>query len=267
MDILTALEILRRNVPAETALSPPERDIFAELDLWYWRRIGQPPRLSRARANLLALNEPEALSEFERSILEIFLAERAIAWSCEPRAETRFVKFEKAYATDRKGIHCDPDQAPGDRRFPSISLGEQAREYRDFVAQHGPDRIRLALERLVERGWLCTGLTSDQKTHYYLRPERVCLRVDPPEITDYRHIVDRLLLVIAPHTAEVPAERMPENTCAASRTTSTHPASFPTTLFGATRCIWSPMKRDRDGSSPGISPTWPSRKANPKSQT
>ena len=204
VDIVSALEILHRWMPTREGRSQLEQTPFEELDLWYWRTLCMPPRHFESKRELLEIQASENLTPFERELLGIFVTERAIA---KPLADdvpaSRAIKFEKEYATDQKGIHCKAGERSEDPRYPSISLGEGAREYNSFVEQYGSERIYEIIRELVEGDWLRDGRTSDGKTHYYLNPERVRLNVPPSTYKTYEDIRQKCLLTAAVHSSEV----------------------------------------------------------------
>lgn len=204
VDIVSALEILHRWIPAQKDRSLLEQALFEELDLWYWRTLCMPPRQFESKRDLLELKRPEGLTPFERELLDIFVTERAIAkdFSDEVPAN-RYIKFENEYATDQKGIHCKAGDGSEDPLYPSISLGEGAREYSSFVEQHGQERIYETIRQLVKRDWLFEGQTSDGKTHYYLNPRRVYLNVPPSDYEAYEEVRQKHLLTAAVHSSEV----------------------------------------------------------------
>lgn len=211
-DLVTVLTILHRHVPDREELSPVEQALFDELGLWYWRYVCKPPRQFGSKKDLLQLKETDRFTDCERDLLNVFITERAIAESYQDdRPDSRFIKFMKHLATDHKGIHCDASQGSDDPAYPSISLGEHAREYGDFVKRHGADRIAETIESLVRRGVLRAGETSDGKTHYYIDPRQVLLNVsasDDDEYGDYADLRERFLLTAAVHSSEVkPDER------------------------------------------------------------
>jgi len=204
VDIISARDLMRRGIPVEENRTPLEQEVFQEIDLWYWRFLGQPRRQTSREQDLLQLKEDQSLTEFERELLGIFLAERAIAkdFQQEP-CDTRCIKFEKEYATDRKGIHCKTGNGSKDPRYPSISLAEHAQEYGVFVQKYGLERIYETVLQLVERGWLVEGETPDGKVHYYLNPRQVLLHLPPSLYSSYDEIRDQRLLTAAVHSSEV----------------------------------------------------------------
>jgi len=209
-DLVTVLEALHRHIPDRRELSQVDQALFDELDIWYWRYVCAPQRLFGSKKNLLQLKEPDRFTDFERELLNIFITERAIAKPYQnDKPESHYIKFMKYLATDHKGIHCDASQRSDNPAYPSISLGEQADEYRDFVRQHGAERIAEAVKDLVRREVLCAGETRDGKTHYYIDPRQVLLNVpasDHGEYDDYDDLREKFLLTVAVHSSEVKAD-------------------------------------------------------------
>jgi hypothetical protein len=204
MPIISALEILHRRMPPPEERSPLEQGLFEELNLWYWRNLGMPPRYSESKKGLLDIEGSQDLTSLERELLGIFIMERAIAKDFAGEASaTTYIKFEKEYATDHKGIHCKAGEGSGDPRYPSISLGEGAQEYASFVEQYGQQRISETVAELVERDWLRAGRTSDGKIHYYLNPRRVRLNVPSSSYDSYEELRANHLLTAAVHSSEV----------------------------------------------------------------
>lgn len=208
VNLLAALQILHRQVADLEDLSDVEQAIFDNLDLWYWRYVSMPPRQFNSQQDLLRLREPGTFSDLEAELLQIFITERAIAKNYDDdRPDSRYIKFWKHHATDRKGIHCKPGEHSEDPRYLSISLSEQAREHQAFVAGRGHRRILETVEALVERGVLQAGRTSDGKTHYYLDPQAICFDLPASAYHDYTQIRDRYLLTAAVHSSEVKPHR------------------------------------------------------------
>lgn len=204
VDLLAAHGILHRQIPDPEDSSATEQALVDELDLWYWRYVSRPPRRFESKKDLLRLKSDEGLTEFERDLLDIFVTERAIAKTYQDdKPDSRYIRFEKHYATDRKGIHCAAEERSDDPRYPSISLGENAREYQEFVSKHGHERICHTIEELVKRDVLCTGSTSDGKTHFYINPRWVCLNVPASDYDDYDDVREQFLLTSAVHSSEI----------------------------------------------------------------
>jgi len=65
-DLTTVLEILHRHAPRGDACLPAEKELFEELDLWFWRYVCTPQGFSASQEDLLQLKEPGRFSDFER---------------------------------------------------------------------------------------------------------------------------------------------------------------------------------------------------------
>lgn len=202
-NVSSSLDILHRQMPLEDC-SPDEQAIFKELDLWYWRFVSTPPRLSDSKSDFLELRDSDEFDEFHRKLLDIFIAERAIAKENPPTDEdSRYIKFSRYLAMDYKGIHCDANERSEDPRYASISLGKHAEEYSEFVKKYGVERISTAIEELLNQGVLCTGETSDKKHHYYINPSSVNIELPESKYRNYDAIRDRFLLTAAVHCSEI----------------------------------------------------------------
>jgi hypothetical protein len=117
--------------------------------------------------DVLVLKDRERFDEFELELLNIFLAERAILKpELDEQAHSQYIRFRKYLALDRMGIHCEDGHGSKYAGYGSISLAEQAQEYRDFVLAHGAARIRQGIQALAERGVVRQVVTPDDKTHY-----------------------------------------------------------------------------------------------------
>jgi hypothetical protein len=189
IDLETTLELLHEQIPNPESLSDLELALFQELDLWYCRNIGYSPRKFPLLPNQLRLKSFENLSLLECELLEIFLAERAIALRYSGELpDSRFVRFLRYLATDRVGIYLDEknrSELPG---YPGISLGEQGKEYRDFIQRYSVESIRQAVENLVQQEILVAEQTGDGKTNYYLSPRSVCFNLPPSEYRNYNEL-------------------------------------------------------------------------------
>ena len=205
VDLLAARGILHRQIPDTENSSATEQALFEELDLWYWRYVSRPPRRFESKKDLLRLKSDEGSSKFARDLLDIFITERAIDKTYQDdKPDSRYIRFEKHYATDQKGIHCTAEERSDDSRHPSISLGENAREYQEFVSKYGHERIYHTIGDLVKRDALCTGRTPDGKTHFYINPRWVYLmNVSTSSYDDYDEIREKFLLTSAVHSSEI----------------------------------------------------------------
>lgn len=198
-----ALDILRRHLADLQDRSELDRALLNELDLWYWRNMGQSPRQARGREELLRLRAPEELTPLESEVAQVFLIERAIRKPVISSTATVYIKLEKEYATDNKGMHLGAGDGSSDPCFPSISLSDDATEYAEFVTAHGAGVIAQTVETLVQKGWLSRGTTPDGKMHYYLEPTRVLVNLPPSDWDDYEAIRERFLLTAAVHSSEI----------------------------------------------------------------
>jgi hypothetical protein len=204
LDLLQVLDIARRQAPSGEGCTALERSLFDELELWYWRTVCQSPRQYAARQDFLQLKEPEGCTELERGLLNIFLTERAIHKEYEDdRPDSIFIKFSKHLATGHKGIHLVPEERSEDPRYPSISLGKDAREYGEFVQEQGPERVADVVQSLAHRRVLFTDRTVDGKTHYALDPRWVTVHLPESERETYAELKEQLLLTAAAHTSEI----------------------------------------------------------------
>jgi ATP-dependent helicase YprA (DUF1998 family) len=205
------LAYLQQQKPDANRMPELEKQVFRELDLWFWRRLCTPPDYDSDLEGFLTLQDARSFNVFERSLLEIFVQERALfkpRQEIEALPEGDFIKFDQYWARDFRGIHLDSDQGSEDPTYPSISLGEQAQKYRDFVDKHGSRRIAGAVDDLVDGNVLFAYKTSDGKTHYALSLDAVRLHAAPPSERDetYEALRDHYLLTAALHSSEVGTE-------------------------------------------------------------
>lgn len=208
LDLETTLELLHEQIPNPESLTNLELALFQELDFWYCRSIGYSPRKFPLMPNHLRLKSFENLSALERELLEIFLAERAIALRYSGELpDSRYVRFWRYLATDRVGIYLDEknrSELPG---YPGISLSEQGKEYREFIQKHGVESIRQAAENLEQQEILVAVQTSDGKTNYYLSPRTVCFNLVPSEYRNYNELKRDLLRTAGVHSSEIKGEQ------------------------------------------------------------
>ena len=169
--------------------------LLQELDLWFFRLIGEPTRFAPTRADLLQISESFSLLESERLLTDIFLRERAIDVSfTEVQKESRFIKFQKRWAMTRRQIHVNPADASKSPDVTSISLSENADEYREFLVElgtrastqagqetpdettdllrQGADEVRRLVRSLVSRDILHECRDGD-KCRYALNPSSI----------------------------------------------------------------------------------------------
>lgn len=207
VDLKTTLEILRRQIPEEHALSSLEKDLFQDMELWYCRAIGYSPRKFPLATERIQLKSFPDLTPFERELLEIFLNERAIALRCNNApADSKFIRFWRYLATDRVGIYLNESEKSILPSYPGISLGEQGQEYREFIQKYGSAMIKTAVEGLVQREILIREQTKDGKTLYYLSPRAAYFQLPPSKYSDYRELKRELLRTAAVHSSEVKSE-------------------------------------------------------------
>lgn len=208
IDLETALELLHEQIPGPEFLSPLEQALFQEMDLWYCRSIGYSPRKFPLQIDQLRLKPFENLSPLERELLEIFLAERAIALRYSGEwPNSRFVRFWRYLATDRVGIYLDEKNRSGLPGYPGISLGEQGKEYREFIQKYGSEAIRQAVENLVQQEILVVEQTGDGRTNYYLSPRSVCFNLLPSDYKSYSDLKRDLLRTAGVHSSEIKGEQ------------------------------------------------------------
>lgn len=208
VDLENTLELLREQIPDPKSLSTLEQELFQELNLWYCRSIGYSPRKFLLLQDRLCLKNVENLSELERDLLSIFMAERAIALRYSGELpDSHFIRFWRYLATDRVGIYLDQSNSSELPGYPGISLGGQGYEYREFIRKYGSDQIRQAVETLVQKEILVEGQTADSKTHYYLSPRAVCFNLPPSEYNNYRELKRDLLRTAAVHSSEIKSEQ------------------------------------------------------------
>ncbi len=198
-----ALSILHREKSSHD-LSKIEEKMFQDLDLWFWRYVGTPPRFG-GRQDLLSLRDEEKFSEFERALLDIFIQERALAKEPMEAEEGNYIRLSTHYATDRRSIHHVPRPKEANAEH-SISLGENAREYAEFVNKYGYEHIAETIDGLVDRGVLQAKGVTEGWTRYYLDCEIVELHIDKSTYEYYGDLKADRLLTAAPHSAELNGE-------------------------------------------------------------
>jgi len=141
LSLLDALSALRQSVEDRAAaghFTDQERLVLKELDLWFFRLIGEPTRFATSRTDLLQISETISLSETERMVIDVFLRERAIDVSFKDATpDSSFIKFKKLWALTKRQIQLNPADAPENSDITSISLSEKADLYRDFLVDLG----------------------------------------------------------------------------------------------------------------------------------
>ena len=89
-------------------------------------RIGFSPRKFLLLKDQVCLKNKDNFSPMERDLLDIFLAERAIALRYTgDLPDSRFIRFWRYLATDRVGIYLDDSDRSELPGYPGISLAVQ----------------------------------------------------------------------------------------------------------------------------------------------
>ena len=242
-DALTALHETVADQVNAGRFTDQEILLLLELDLWFFRLIGEPTRFAGTRAGLLRISDSLPLSEPERLLIDAFLRERAINVSfTEVQKESRFIKFQKRWAVTRRQIHLDPADASQTPDVTSISLSENADEYRDFLVELGtcsvmqadqevPDDTAEVVKRgavearklvlsLVGRGIIHECRDGD-KCRYALNPSSVVF--SPSQIHDRRADVagtaapEHRALIASHHSSELKTKAREETETAFRR--------------------------------------------------
>jgi hypothetical protein len=208
IDLESTLELLREQIPDAKYLTPLEQALFQDLDLWYCRNIGFSPRKFLLLKDQVCLKNRDNFSPMERDLLDIFLAERAIALRYTgDLPDSRFIRFWRYLATDRVGIYLDDSDRSELPGYPGISLAVQGHEYREFIRKYGTEKIRKTVEALTQQEILVEGQTADGKTHYYLSPRAVYFNLPPSEYSNYKELKRDLLRTAATHSSEIKSEK------------------------------------------------------------
>lgn len=194
-DALSALHENVADLAAAGHFTDQELLLLQDLDLWFFRLIGEPTRFAATKTELLQISDALLISESERLLIDVFLRERAIDVSfSDIQPGSRFIKFQKRWAVTRRQIHLDPGDASQTADVTSISLSEKADEYRDLIADLGakavteagqeiPDEPADLMKRgaieakrlvfsLINRG-IIHECHDDQKRRYALDPRSV----------------------------------------------------------------------------------------------
>ncbi len=234
LSIPDTLEVLHGRVSElreNKTLGLQARCLLDELDLWFFRLLGEPTRFAPSRISLLQIRDPKQLSETEGRIVQVFLDERAINVSfTNPMPESKFIKFQKHWAVKRRQIHLDPENAPKTPDVASISLSKDAMEYHSLLTDlgakayqaegvvneddqevlvKGSAEVARVVNTLVERGILDT-CDEDGKHRYALNPCHVCVDAHvfrrSSLAQDASSPSERGLFIAAFHSAELSAE-------------------------------------------------------------
>lgn len=216
LDLVDTLEYLLEQIPAQEQLTTLEQAVFKELPLWYFRYISMPPRMFEYKTGLLALKDASSFDKLSHELLDIFLTERAISKHASEfsqaalklELETQFIRFQRYWATNQRGIRFMAEQESALLNYPSISLSKDAREYAAFVSQYDLEtEIIPAVQTLVEDGIIVENPTADGKINYYLNPRRVYLQPGSPQYESYEALRDNLLLTADLHSSELSSKR------------------------------------------------------------
>lgn len=181
LDLKRTLDLLCKKAEG-VQTSRLEQELFRELPLWFYRLIGVPERKGGHNALLRLLEsayEWTSLTEIQRELLDVFISERAINTGfADDYRDSRFIRLQKHWAAHAYGIYVG-DTLSGDPRYRGISLGENAREYADFVRHWTPSAIQQAVDDLMEQDILISLDTPDGRTIYYLQPWYLCFDLEP----------------------------------------------------------------------------------------
>ncbi|PXF56710.1 MAG: hypothetical protein C4B58_12530 [Deltaproteobacteria bacterium] len=216
---LDAIKAYVIDLVEEDMLDDVGKNVFEEIELWFFRLIGEPVRFAPSRSGLLAVRDLDEYAELEQQVLELFLRERAINFRCQnPMSESRYIKFQKHWALNKRQIYCDPAARPETQKETKcISLSPNSKEYIEFILQvgekcedfedpelaseqeikrlqkkAGSDAILRAIESLAEKGVIYR-TSETAPCRYSLNPEHVllCISEDSEEMPDrhpsYRH--------------------------------------------------------------------------------
>lgn len=216
LNLVLTLEHLLGKIPPQEQLSPLEQAIFKELPLWYARYISMPARMFDYKTGLLRIKDIELFEGVPRELMDIFLTERAIdkrgpelsAAGLKLVDDPHFIRFQRYWATQQRGIRFTAQEESELPNYPSISLSKDAREHAEFVDRYDMERdILPALRLLIDQGFITEKRTADDKINYYLNPCRLYLEPGPPQFSDYESLRDNLLLTADLHSAELSSKR------------------------------------------------------------
>ncbi len=228
LNLRETLEALKRQAEVR-APKGAERELFDEIDLWFYRFIGEPVRFAESRRGLLTVKGWDGFSNEEKAVASAFLNERAIdVRFTGDVANTRFLRYQKHWALTRRQMHCTPaDAARTQEDVVSISLSEDADEYAAVVESigwplvsgmeagnedaakrvktAGAAKIREVISKLVDQGFVVRCPGEGNQIRYALNPDHVIFNLPH----DDRHALrQEPLCVAALHSAELaPRER------------------------------------------------------------
>jgi hypothetical protein len=201
-DAIAFLEEIRCTL-RNRAGSPLEARLWDEFPFWLRRELN----IRNCGSIRLQLAGDEA-DDAKRRILDVFLTECAIDGlpAVPELASVHHVWFFRHAATRDRAIHIEP-RSKGDRRIAAISLGADARKYRQLVKDLGPEVVRKYIEELHTCGWLERKESAGGTPLYVLGPRhvRVTINLDSGPTADADITGD--LLRVAMHSAELNAEQ------------------------------------------------------------
>lgn len=230
-DTLEALHERASELREDERLNRETRSLLDELDLWFFRLLGEPIRFAPSRRGLLQIRSAEQLSATEARVVQVFLDERAInARFKDALADSRYIKFQKRWAVTRRQIHLTPSDSPEGPDVASISLSSDAKEYQGLltdlgtvacqaqgttskgprdILEKGAEEVLNTVKGLSNKGILDV-CCEDGKQRYALNPRNVCVVPEVFRQAGVPHCMnasDELdLLVAAFHSAELGAE-------------------------------------------------------------
>ena len=200
LNVSELLFILHKNKHCLSNSSDIKHALFRELDLWFYRHICTPSNKGE-ESDFLSLRNPSYFTTQERDILEAFIIERAISKpNLDEQEQSKFIRLRKHIAVNHRGFHCSAGEASENRRYPSLSLAEDAKKYEKLVRDLGVDFIKENVNYLVERGVLIKKETPDSKIHIYINPAWVNYR--PPEPL-HKDCKEWGLILVRAHSSEI----------------------------------------------------------------
>lgn len=194
----------------EVDASTLEQAIFNELSIWFYRIIAIPERMGGVVGLLKRRDEAfdwDNLSDLQRSLVDIFIHERAILTGfTDVSSNSRFIRFQKYRATLKRGVFFE-DGVSADPNYDGISLGERSREYADFVENWSASGIKQAVDELVDADIIIRETTPDNKTIYYLNREHLCFNLPLSSYGDgedgYERLKKALLFTAEVHSSDL----------------------------------------------------------------
>ncbi len=195
---------------AEIQSSDLEQAIFRELPLWFYRMMSIPERMGGV-VGLFRWNDDSfdwnQLSELQQALVSIFIRERAIQTGfTDNYPQSHFIRFQKYWATSHYGIYIEDTQSD-DPDYRGISLGEQGKEYAEFVENWSVPEILSAVEQLVNVGVVIRDTAPKGKTIYYLNREYLRFNLPPSRYGEgdegYEKLKNDLLFTAEVHSSDL----------------------------------------------------------------